>query len=165
MSGPADALEEGMARTLRTIGFAMGMGLALLSAVSIFLYARSLSVVPTPQSVKFINMLTILSAAYAFGAIVVSEILWKKMLGGAVAADVNAKTQLAFIIRAATREGAALLGGVTFFLACSDGVLRAYPAYWIDLAPTVLFWSFLYLHWPSLENLKSELEELLPKTP
>lgn len=153
-----------MAKTLRTIGFAMGLGLALLVAVSIVIYARSAAAVPTPQSLKFINLLTILAAAYAFAAIVASEVMWKKTLSGAVAADVNAKAQLAFIIRAAAREGAALLGGATFFLACSDGVLRAYPAYWIDLAPTVLFWSFLYMHWPSLENLKAELNEILPKT-
>ena len=162
MSGPADGLDEGMAKTLSVIAFAMGNGVALLTAVTLFLYFRSSAAVPTPQSLKLINMLTMLSAAGSFAAIVASEIAWKKMLTGAVAADVNAKTQTAFIIRAAMREGAALMGSVTLFLACQDGVLRAYPAYWVDLAPAALFWTFLYLHWPSLENLKAELSQTLP---
>jgi hypothetical protein len=162
VSAAADALEEGMARTLRTIGLAMGTGLALFAAISVLLYARSSAVVPTAQSLRTINMLTILSAAYCFAAIVASEIAWRKMLAGATPADVNAKTQTAFVVRAAAREGAALLGGVTFFLACQDGVLRAYPAYWADLVPTALFWSFLYVHWPSLENLKAEVAAIAP---
>jgi hypothetical protein len=162
VSGAADALAEGNAQTLRTIAFAMGMGIVLLAAVSVFLYARSDAPAPSPQTLKFINMMTILSMAASVAAIFVSEIVWRRMLAGATAADVNARTQLAFIVRAALREGAALAGTVTFFLACQDGVLRAYPAYWVDLVPAALFWSFLYLHWPSLENLKAELEQHLP---
>jgi hypothetical protein len=160
VSAAADALDDGMARILRTIAFAMGTGVALLAAVSIVLYSRSATAVPTPQSLKLINMLTIVSMAGSVAAIVASELLWKQMLSRATSANVNASTQVAFIVRAATREGAALAGTVTFFLACQDGVLRAYPAYWVDLAPAVLFWSFLYLHWPSLENLKAEVGEV-----
>jgi hypothetical protein len=148
-----------MSRTLRVIAFAMGNGIALLTAVAVFYYWRSNAAAPTPQSLKLINSLTIFSAAAAFVAIVVSELVWKKMLAGASEANVNATTQSAFILRAALREGAALAGCVTLFLSAQDGVLRAYPAYWVDLAPAVLFWSFLYLHWPSLANLKTELEQ------
>ena len=162
MSGAADGLDDGMARILRTIAFAMGMGIALLTAISIFLYSRSGAAVPTPQSLKVVNMMTIVSMAASVAVIFVSEIAWRKMLAGASAADVNARTQTAFVLRAAMREGAALAGTVTFFLACQDGVLRAYPAYWVDLVPAGLFWSFLYLHWPSLENLKTELAQILP---
>ena len=165
MSQPSDSLAEGMTRTLRVISFAMGNGIALLTAISIFFYWRTSGAAPTPQSLKLINNLTIFSAAAAFAAIVVSELVWKKMLSGASLEDVNAKTQTAFILRSALRESAALVGGVTLLLACQDGVLRAYPAYWVDLAPAALFWSFLYLHWPSLENLKTELGEILPKAP
>jgi hypothetical protein len=162
MSGAADGLDEGNARTMKTISFAMANGIAMLIAVSLFFYERSTTIVPTPASLKFINMMTIMSMAASVLVIFASEIAWRKMLAGAVAADVNAKTQTAFIVRAAMRESAALLGSVTFFLACQDGVLRAYPAYWVDLVPAGLFWSFLYLHWPSLENLKTELAQILP---
>jgi hypothetical protein len=152
-----------MTLTLRTISFAMANGVALLAAISVFFYYKSSGAgAPTPQSLRFVNTMTILSMAVSVGVIFVSEIAWKKMLAGATAADVNARTQTAFIMRAALREGAALAGTVTFFLACQDGVLRAYPAYWVDLVPAALFWSFLYLHWPSLANLKLELSELLP---
>lgn len=162
MSAAADALEDGMARTLRLVGFAMGLGIAFLALISIVFYARSSAVVPTPAATKMINMLTVISMGYALATIVASELLWKKMLAGAVPADVNMRTQKAFIVRSVTREGGALLGAVTFFIACQNGVLRAYPAYWIDLAPAALFWSFLYMHWPSLENLKAEVAEALP---
>jgi hypothetical protein len=151
-----------MARTLRLLSFAMGLGIAFLALISTVFYARSADVVPAPSAIKMINMLTVISMGYALATIVASEIVWKKMLSGAVAADVNMKAQKAFIVRAATREGGALLGGVTFFIACQNGVLRAYPAYWIDLAPAALFWSFLYFHWPSLENLKTEIGEIAP---
>ena len=160
-SGAAERLEEDTARYLRVIAFAMGNGIALATVFSLFFYARSAAAAPTPQSLKLINRLTVLSMAASFAAIVVSEIVWKKMLAGAAAGDVNAKTRTAFVVRSALREGAALAGTATFFLACLNGVLRAYPAYWVDLAPAALFWSFLYLHWPSLENLKEELSEIL----
>jgi hypothetical protein len=162
MSGAADGLDGRMAQVLRTIAFAMGLGVALLAAVSFFLYARSGAAVPTTQSLKVVNTMTIFSMAAAVAAIFASEIVWKKMLSGATAGDVNARTQVAFIVRTALREAAALAGTVTFFLACQDGVLRAYPAYWVDLAPAALFWSFLYLHWPSLENLKAEISDADP---
>jgi hypothetical protein len=158
----ADALDEETARILRVIAFAMGNGIALLTGISIFLYARSTAGSPSLSSLRFINLMTALSMAASVAAIVASEILWKTLLRGAAAADVNAKTQAAFIVRSAVREGAALLGSVTFFLACQDGVLRAYPAYWADLVPAGLFVSYLYLHWPSLDNLKAEVARALP---
>jgi hypothetical protein len=158
VSAVSDGLNEGMARTLRAIAFGLGNGVALLTAISLFLYyRRTAAIAPTLQSLKSINTMTILSMAASLAAIVVSEIVWKRMLAGAVAADANAKTQAAFVVRAALRQAAALAGTVTFYLACTDGVLRAYPAYWVDLVPAALLWSFLYLHWPSLENLKVEV--------
>jgi hypothetical protein len=161
MSGASEALQEGMAKTLRTIAFAMGNGVAMLAAISVFFYYKASSApAPSPQILKFVNTMTIMSMAASVAVIFVSEIVWRKMLAGATAADVNARTQTAFIVRTALREGAALAGTVTFFLACQDGVLRAYPAYWVDLVPAGLFWSFLYLHWPNIENLKTELAEI-----
>ena len=164
MSEAAEILAEGMSRTLRVVAFAMGNGIALLTIISIFFYLRSGTAAPTAQSLKAVNTMTVLSMAASAAAIVVSEIVWKKMLAGADASNANAKTQAAFVVRAALREGAALAGGVTFLIACQDGVLRAYPAYWVDLLPAGLFWSFLYLHWPSLGNLKAELAEVVSRT-
>jgi hypothetical protein len=69
----------------------------------------------------------------------------------------------AFIIRAAMREGAALLGLVVAFLCAQQGVLRLYPAYWANAAPFVLFLVFAKMHWPTAENLAAEAAEILPK--
>lgn len=163
MSGAAEGLAEGMTLTLRTIAFAMGNGVALLAAIAVFFYVRSAAAAaPTLQALRLVNTMTALSMAAAVGAIVVSEIVWRRMLAGTTIENVNAKTQTAFIVRTALREGAALAGTVTLLIAAQNGVLRAYPAYWADLVPAVLFWSFLYLHWPTLENLKLELSELTP---
>ncbi|MFI5361708.1 MAG: hypothetical protein ACHQ49_07040 [Elusimicrobiota bacterium] len=157
MSGPAESLDGATASGLRVIAFAMGAGIFLLTVVSLFLFARSAVSAPTPQALKFINTLTILSMAASFAAIVASEFAWKELLAGA-----NASIQTAFVVRAAVRESAALLGGVTFLLAGQNGVLRAFPSYWVDLVPAGLFWFFLYMHWPSLANLKAELAQIAP---
>lgn len=161
MSGPGDGLSEENSRSLRAIAVAMGLGIALLAAVSLYFHARSPVDAPSPPSLKLVNLLTILSMAVTLAGIAASEIAWPRLLAGATAENVNAKTWLSFVVRAALREGPALLGTATFFLACQNGVLRAYPAYWVDLVPAGLFWSFLCVHWPSLENLKAELAQTL----
>ena len=155
MSAISESLDAGTARQLRVISFVMGGWIALLTAAPVFYYLRP-TAAPTLQALKLVNTLTIFSMGASFAAIVASEIIWKKMLAGAAASDVNAKVRAAFSMRLSLRLQAALVGAVTIYLACRNGVLRAYPAYWVDLAPAGMFWSFLYLHWPSLENLKAE---------
>lgn len=150
-------LEEGTALTLRVLSAAMGAGIALLIAISLFFYSRAPGVFPDPRAVRGINTLTMISMAASIAAIVASEAVWKIILRGAVEVNINARTRTAFIVRSALREGAALMGSVTFFLACQNGVLRAHPAYWVDLVPAGLFWFYLYVHWPRLDNLRTEV--------
>lgn len=150
-------LDPRVSGTLRMISLAMGAGLTAFCAVVGVLYARS-GAVATPEKVRLVNVLTGVSMFYAAVAIVVSEVLWKSILRRP--GDLSGKARTGFIVRLALREGAALLGCVTALLAAMNGVLRAYPAYWVDLAPAALFWSFLVLHWPAPERLLAEIREL-----
>jgi len=161
----AERIKPETARTLRTLAFAMGAGIAMLVLVVGFLYARSTPPAPTPQSLRVVNMLTVLAMGGALVAIAASEILWKQTLAKVAGDKIDEAVSPAFILRSAVREGAALLGGVAALLAEQSGVLRAYPAYWATLAPAVLFWSYLFIHWPSDENLKSEVAASLPSVP
>lgn len=148
-------LDPAQARSLQVIAFAMGMGILLLVGVVAFTYFQNARAA-TPEGLRLINALTMATMAATVGAAVLSEALWKLLLRRP--GDFPKSLQAAFLARSACREGAALVGCVTALLAAMNGVLRAYPAYWADLVPAALFWSFLYVHWPSAENLKVELE-------
>lgn len=147
-------LDPAQVRSLQVIAFAMGMGVLLLVGVVAFTYFQNARAA-TPEGLRLINALTMATMAATVGAVALSETLWKLLLRRP--GDFSKSLQAAFLARAACREGAALVGCVTALLAGMNGVLRAYPAYWADLAPAVLFWSFLYVHRPSAENLTIEL--------
>ena len=96
----------------------------------------------------------------AVSCIVASEIAWRSLLKKS-AGPLGGRVQIAFIIRLALREGAGLLGMVVAYLAALNGVLRVYPAYWVNGAPFALFLGFLAAHWPSAETLAVEAREIL----
>jgi hypothetical protein len=157
-----DALTEPAARFLRLIALAMGGGVAVLAAVAVWLDRSARGRLPDPRLVRFVNLATIVAMAAALALILVSEAVWRRMLARASAKNADAAVRGAFVARSALREGAALLGLLIVFLAAGSGVLRLYPAYWVNLAPTVLFWSYLYAHRPTLDKLRAELADALP---
>jgi hypothetical protein len=159
-----DALAEGLtpraAATLRVVSGAMGGGVIVLSALAVSAHLRSAGAAPLPQDVRVINMMTVMTMAWSLAAIVAGETLWKRRLASVEnPAGADAAVTAAFVIRLACREGSALLGGVVCLLAAMKGVLRAYPAYWVDLVPAALFFGFLAARWPSLEGLRRQVRE------
>ena len=144
-------ISPAQAQSLQIIAAAMGLGIFLLCGVVVFNFFTSAKA-PTPEMLRMVNLLTGVTMAVTAATIVVSEILWKVLLKPGPSALSGA-----FIARTACREGGALLGCVTALIAAMSGVLRVYPAYWANLAPAALFWSYLYLHWPSVANLQNEL--------
>ena len=160
--------EEGVppetARQLRIISFAMTSGLTLLAAAVAWFYAGSAGLVPDPKSVQVINSMTTTVMVLALGLIVASEFVWRSVLRQP-AGTLGARVQTAFIVRLAMREGAGLLGLVVAFLAARNGVLRAYPAYWVGLVPYGLFLAFLATHWPTEERLAAKAREVLSENP
>lgn len=149
-----------VARSLQVIAFAMGLGVFLLAGVIVFTYFQNARAA-TPDGLRLINAMTMVTMGVTAAAVVLSEVLWKTLLRRP--GEFGRRLNAAFLARAACREGAALIGCVTALLAAMNGTLRSYPAYWADLAPAALFWSFLYVHRPSAENLKAELSDLSVK--
>jgi hypothetical protein len=156
-----DAKLAPAAAVMRSIGGAMGAGIAMLVAVDAYLCVKAPDRVPTPESLRTLNAFTIVSMAVALAAILLSEAMWRSQLRGATAENVAAKATSALVLRSALREGSALLGAVAVLLAAQGGILRLYPAYWANLAPAALFWFYLGAHWPTAARLKSELADVL----
>ncbi|MDE2142443.1 MAG: hypothetical protein KGJ84_08545 [Elusimicrobia bacterium] len=156
----SDPVDPAVSAQLKIIAGAMGMGIALLCLVIAFLFLQN-DHVATPEGLRLINLLTGMAMAGTVVAIMASEILWKSVLSRGTGGAAGRTVVGAFIARSACREGAALLGCVTALLAAMNGVLRAHPAYWVDMAPAVLFWSYLYVHWPSATNLKAEIDQIV----
>ena len=158
--------EEGVspltARMLTLIVSAMGGGLTLMAGLVFWSYINTAAKVPTPIEVQSINTLTTMMMAAALCAIVASEFIWRAMLRKTSGA-LGARVQTAYILRLACREGAGLLGMTVAYIAALNGVLRVYPAYWVNLAPFALFLGFLATHWPSVEKLTAEARVVLAR--
>jgi len=162
VSALAERIEEGTARMLAAIVYPMGAAVATLAGIVALMHVQSVRS-PSPREVATVNLMTMIAMAVAVAAIVASEFLWKSALRRADEGNVNAVVRTAFVARTALREGAALLGGAVALVAARNGTLRVYPAYWADLAPAALFLGYLVLHRPTLDNLRAEVAEALPR--
>lgn len=165
MSASAGSLRPATSRALRVIALGMGAGVALLSGLVVWLALRAPERAPSLESVRAVNAATLIAMVLALASIAASEIAWKARLRGAAAEDLDRRAAQAFLLRSILREAGALFGCAAAFPAAMGGVLRAYPAYWADLAPAALFGSYLWLHWPTDERLKAELAEALGEAP
>ncbi len=155
-----EAIAPATAQQLGVIAFAMGSGLTMMVGFVLWSYFSAAATIPAPQDVKFINTLTTAAMIVALFLITASEIVWRSLLRKSPG-PLSGRVQTAFIVRMACREGAGLLGMTVAFLAAHNGVLRAYPAYWVNAAPYLLFIGFLLTHRPTAEKLSSEVREIL----
>lgn len=133
---------------IKVIACAMAAGLTLVVGLVAWRHQSAAGTVPTANQLRSLNFLTTIAMASAIIAIAASEILWRRVLRGA-RGPVSARAPAAFLARLACREGAALPGLTVAYIAAEGGVLRAYPAYWANLAPYALFLVFLATHRPS----------------
>lgn len=152
-------IEPETSRLLKMISSAMAAGLAIVAGLVLWSYVRSVGTVPAPVDVKSINVFTTVAMVFALAATIASELAWRG--GVRKSTGTSAGVRMAFIVRICCREAAALLGMTVAFLAGADGVLRAYPAYWVNLAPFALFLIFLASHWPTVARLEAETQEIL----
>lgn len=157
----AEGIDEGTARTLRAVSGAMGAGILMMGAVVLYFHLGA-KAPPETGDVKLINAFTTAVMAWCAGAIFLSEYLWKRQLRAVDnPAHAPSAVQTAFIVRLALRDGAAFLGLVACMLAGMKGVLKAYPAYWVNAAPAALFLFFLSVSWPSREGLRRQVLDAL----
>lgn len=164
MSEDEGGVSPAGAKQLQIIAGAMASGLALMAGLVVWSYFSAEAKVPEPRDVYLINSLTAILMVAALGAIVASEVVWRSLLkkeGGSL----GARIYTGFIVRMALREGASLGGMTAAYIATLNGVLRAYPAYWVNLAPFGLFLVFLATHWPTQEKLESETREVVGEKP
>ncbi len=154
-----DGVSPAAAQQLKIIAFAMGGGLTLMAGLIFWSYLNAAAKRPTPNEVQSINTLTTVVMVAALLAIVASEVVWRVIVRKTPGA-LSARVSTAYIARLACREGAGLFGMTVAYIAALNGVLRAYPAYWVNLAPFVLFLLFLATHWPSAETLTAEASEV-----
>lgn len=148
------------AQQLQIIATAMGGGLVMMAGLVAWTFANAAAKVPTPNELKSINLLTTVIMVAALLAIAASEAAWRLVLRK-TPGPLAARVQTAFIVRLACREGAGLLGMTVAYVAAASGVLRAYPAYWVNLAPFGLFLGFLATHWPTADKLSAEARDAL----
>ncbi len=159
-----DGVSSATAQQLKIIAFAMGGGLTMMAGLILWSYFSAAERVPTPRDVQFINTSTTVAMVVALLLIVASEMSWRSLLLKSSGA-LSGRVHIAFIVRLACREGAGLLGLTIAYLAACNGVLRVYPAYWVNLAPFILFLGFLAAHWPSVERLGDEARGVLGENP
>jgi len=148
-------IDDAAARQLKALSLAMAGGLMIVAGLVFWAHVNAADA-PTPIELKSINVFTTVAMVFALAATIASELAWR----GAVRKTAGVRT--AFIVRLCCREAAALLGLTVAYLAAGDGVLRAYPAYWVNLAPFGLFLIFLASHWPTAARLESEARSILP---
>lgn len=159
-----DGVSPATAQQLKIIAFAMGAGLTMMAGLVFWSYANAAAKVPNPNEVKSINTFTTVAMVVALLSTIASEIGWRSLLRKS-SGSFSAGVQTAFIVRLACREGAGLLGMTVAYLSALNGVLRVYPAYWVNLAPYGLFLGFLATHWPSVEKLTDEARGVLGSNP
>ena len=155
-----DAIPDSSAQTLRLIALAMGGGLALMAGLVAWTYFNSVVPAPSPAAVKAVNTLTTLAMIAAMGAIVASEIVWRVLLRK-TPGTLAGRLYTAYLVRLALREGAGLIGLTVAYVAAANGVLRAYPAYWVNLVPFGLFIGYLAAYWPTTEGLRTQVRAVL----
>lgn len=158
----AERITPKTSATMSVIAGAMGMGIVML-IVMIGLMHLQCKKTPSPDEIRSVNLLTGFAMVCALVTIVASEIAWKTQVKRFTADTVDASIQTAFIVRTALREGSALMGCVVCLIAALNGTLKVYPAYWIDLGPAALFFGYLAMHWPSVDNLRAEIIAALPQ--
>lgn len=165
MSEP-ETIPDQVSKTLRIISGAMAWGLVMMAGLVAWSYANAATVTAEIERVRSINTLTTIGMIAALGAIALSEALWRSTVRnqwghGGKQFPLSGRVQSGFIIRLALREGAALLGLTVCYVAALNGVLRVYPAYWVNLAPFVLFLGFLAAHWPTAKRLNDEVRDTI----
>lgn len=156
----AEGLNEGTARSLRLIAGAMGASVAALAGVAAWVALSPGAEPPSPGDVRLVNGLTTAVMGWTLAAVIAGEVLWRRALRRVEnPAHADSAVRAGFILRVALREGPAALGLAAVALAGREGVLRAYPAYWVNAVPAALFLGFLAARWPALDALRAEIVE------
>ncbi|MDX6769609.1 MAG: hypothetical protein SF051_08765 [Elusimicrobiota bacterium] len=158
-----EGLSEADASVLRLVAAALAAGVLLAAGVAGWLYLGGAGRPVPPNGARLVNILTMAAMAWTLAGIAAGEFLWRRLVRAIEEpARAGAAVRSAFIVRLALREGTALLGLVVLVVGALNGVLAAFPAYWVNAAPAALFLFFVWARWPSLDNLREQVKDALP---
>ena len=149
---PGDSLAK-QAAALRVIVGAMAGGVALLGAVTLFLFVRGPAAPASPKAFDTLRLFSIVDAVLFLSSWAMSGVLFQTLS----APGTFAALQSAVIVRAAAREGSALLGIVVCLLGALSGALRVQPAYWANALPGALFVGWVLATLPSEDSIRGLL--------
>ena len=156
----AEGLNEGTSRSLRLIAAAMGGAVLALAGVATWAALSPGAEPPSAGDVRLVNGLTTAIMGWTLVTVIAGEVLWRRALRRVEnPAHADSAVRAGFIMRAALREGPAALGLGAVAFAGREGVLGAYPAYWVNAVPAALFLGFLAARWPTLDALRAEIVE------
>lgn len=149
MNPPDDGAAR-VAATLKIIHLAMAGGLVLLGCVVAFLYSKGTPAAGSQAAMPLFSILTALMTAALWPA---STFLFGLLSRpGTVEA-----VQGAYIVRAAMREGPALMGLVACLMGAGNGALRDQPAYWANALPALLFVGWVLSFLPDEHAVRARL--------
>jgi hypothetical protein len=143
------------ARMLKLIHAAMAGGILMMGAVVGFFYVQNAAKVPPENAFATLRLLSAVAAVMTAAAWTASSVLFKTL---AAKASGPAGVQTAFIVRAALREGPALLGLVICMLGALNGALRVQPVFWAASLPAWLFVGWIALSLPDERSLRDVLD-------
>jgi len=135
-----NALRPSDIHPLKTVLYALIMGVALFYSVVGFLYSNT-----PPTTTEDASLIRLLSYVHIFlfgFTWFIRPVLFSKLMAQAAAVSPEsaiAPIRTAFIARAAISEFPALLGGVICLLAAIGGGLEEHPVYWLNMLSGFVF--------------------------
>jgi hypothetical protein len=167
------ALTPGTVRSLRIIQGAIGAGVLVFALVVLGMHARvSADVPPPPQVLVFLmQILTLVHFVMAATMYPLARFIFTRMVsrerlaksGGMGPAGILSLMRMGIIMRLTMYEGVAFVGLVVCMVGVLEGVLRAYPVYWVNAFSTAVLLLFVMRTFPSEERLIAIFEERFRK--
>ncbi len=159
-------MEDNDVRTMQVIYFAQSLGASFFAGVVVYLSLKAFQrgVVPTPQQLQIVQILSFLLILLAVAAYTGAVILFKKIISKPIDSptpqSLFARLRTALIVRIAFLEGAAFFGLVVLLLSGMFGVLSPHPLYWLTGLPYFILLVFIALNFPN----KTRLQEMLNRS-
>jgi hypothetical protein len=171
------ALTPAELRMFQIIQGALGAGIATFLCIPVALYVFDAVVLAdeAAQDLQLIRLLSLVHIALAAALLVTAKVVYdlqfrpERLAGehrpalrdtqGEVIHDPAtyclALLRTAMIVRMAMYEGIAMFGLVVCLLAVIDGVVQAYPLYWLNALSSVALIGYIVLTFPTAERLKA----------
>lgn len=170
------ALTPAEVRVFQIIQGALGLGIALFLSVSVLLALLDTGAPPEEavQGLPLVRLLSLVHIAVAVALFVTANLVSDLQFRSERLAETRrqelrhargevlhnpakqclAILRTALIVRLAMYEGIAMFGLVVCVLAAVNGVLQAYPVYWLNALTSVAFIGYVVLTFPTAERLK-----------